>query len=268
MKRRDSSSSDSESAELLVGHVLSSSAKSRSDSWIMDSGATCHMCNNVMLLVELRSLKESLEVTLGDGHTLEATGRGTVVLEMKLPDGTTKKCNLSNVVYVPKLPYNLLSVSKATETGKTTRFSEAGSRILDAKRKLVAAGTRVGCLYYLDCLTSCQQINAAASVCQETREEVWHRRFGHLGARNLQKLAKDKLVDGFDYDVSKQIGFCESCAEGKHQKSQFPTNGGKRSEEPLGLIHSDVCGKMNTKSLSGAEYFLTFIDDRTCYVWM
>ena len=29
-----------------------------------------------------------------------------------------------------------------------------------------------------------------------------------------------------------------------------------------------VCGKMNAESLSGAEYFLTFIDDKTRYVWM
>ena len=55
--------------------------------------------------------------------------------------------------------------------------------------------------------------------------------------------------------MSKEIGFCESCAEGKHHRSQFPTGGGRRSEEPLGLVHSDVCGKMNAKSLSGAEYF-------------
>ena len=27
-------------------------------------------------------------------------------------------------------------------------------------------------------------------------------------------------------------------------------------------------GKMNVQSLSGAEYFLTFIDDKTHYVWM
>ncbi len=31
--------------------------------------------------------------------------------------------------------------------------------------------------------------------------------------------------------------------------------------EPLDLVHSDLCGKINEKSLSGAEYFLTFIDD-------
>ena len=76
------------------------------------------------------------------------------------------------------------------------------------------------------------------------------------------------MVSGYDYDVSKEIGFCESCTEGKHRRSQFPTIGGQRSEEPLGLVHSDVCGKMNAKSLSGAEYFLTFIDDCTRYVWV
>ena len=33
--------------------------------------------------------------------------------------------------------------------------------------------------------------------------------------------------------------------------------------EPLDLVHSDVCGKMNARSLGGAEYFITFIDDQT-----
>ena len=41
-----------------------------------------------------------------------------------------------------------------------------------------------------------------------------------------------------------------------------------RSSEPLDLVHTDVCGKLNTKSLGGAEYFLTFIDDHTQYVWI
>ena len=42
----------------------------------------------------------------------------------------------------------------------------------------------------------------------------------------------------------------------------------KRAEEPLGLVHSDACGKINVKSLSGAEYFLTFIDDKTHFTWV
>ena len=37
---------------------------------------------------------------------------------------------------------------------------------------------------------------------------------------------------------------------------------------PLEIVHSDVCGKLNTPSLGGAEYFLTFIDDYTHYTWV
>ena len=45
-----------------------------------------------------------------------------------------------------------------------------------------------------------------------------------------------------------------------------PLHGGKQAQAPLELIHCDVCGKINAKSLSGAKYFLTFVDDKTRYV--
>ena len=106
---------------------------------------------------------------------------------MKLPDGITNS-TMYHVLYVLKLSYNLLSVPKATKTGKTAKFSEIGCRILDTKRKLIATGKRVGSLYYFDCLIGSQHVNVTGSVCQESKEEVWHRRFGHLGVRNLQKL--------------------------------------------------------------------------------
>ena len=69
------------------------------------------------------------------------------------------------------------------------------------------------------------------------------------------------MVDGFDFDASGKTSFCESCVEGKHHRSPFPTGGGMRAKEPLELVHTDMCGKMNSTSLGGAQYFLTFIDD-------
>jgi len=208
--RQREDSSGSESDALVVGQALSASA---TNNGIVDSGATCHMCNNDKLFVNIRSMQQPLEIMLGDGHALEATGQGVVALEMKLPAGKTRRCKLHDVLFVPKLSYNLLSVSKAAEAGKMAEFNKAGCQILDANKKLIAAATRVGSLYYLDCQskTTSERVNAA-----EVKENVWHRRFGHLGVRNLQKLAKDKLADGLDYDPSKGIGFCESCTEGKH----------------------------------------------------
>ena len=84
----------------------------------------------------------------------------------------------------------------------------------------------------------------------------------------MQTLAKEKLVNGFDYDASGEISCFQACVEGKLHKSQFPTTGDKRAQEPLGLVHSDVYGKIQTSSLGGGHYFLTFIDDHTRYVWV
>ena len=125
---------------------------------------------------------------------------------------------------------------------------------------------RVGSLYYLDCESlPNQQINSAS---HQPKENLWHRRFGHLGEKSLCSLKKDQLADGFDYDASKENDFCESCVSGKIHRSSFPKGGHSRATEPLGLVHSDVCVKISSPSLSQAKYFVVFIDDKTHYVWI
>ena len=46
---------------------------------------------------------------------------------------------------------------------------------------------------------------------------------------------------------------CEPCIDSKHLMNAFPSTWGKRATEILELAHSHVCGKLNTKSLSGCE---------------
>ena len=75
------------------------------------------------------------------------------------------------------------------------------------------------------------------------------------------------MVEEFDYNVSNNISFCESCLEGKQQRSQSPLHSEKKRSKPLEWIHSDVYGKISSKLLGGAECFVTLIDDKTRYVW-
>ena len=133
--------------------------------------------------------------------------------------------------------------------------------------QLIAVATRTGSLYYLECELS-DEASVAESHRQVNNDDLWHQRYGHLSTQGLKQLARKNLVDGFDYDALSEINFCEPCAEGKHHRSKFPISSSKRSTELLGLVHSDVCGKISTPSLSGAEYFLTFTDDKTRYVWV
>lgn len=79
--------------------------------WIVDSGATCHICNSKELFEDLHPLSRPQKVTLGDGHTLEVIGTGAVEVKLKLPGEESKIGRLNEVLYVPTLAYNLLSVA-------------------------------------------------------------------------------------------------------------------------------------------------------------
>jgi len=57
--------------------------------------------------------------------------------------------------------------------------------------------------------------NVADIQMQKYKEDIWHRRFGHLRERSLQKLAKEKLVDGFNFDSSREISYCQPYIVGK-----------------------------------------------------
>ncbi|KAL4335231.1 hypothetical protein GQ457_07G009380 [Hibiscus cannabinus] len=43
---------------------------------------------------------------------------------------------------------------------------------------------------------------------------------------------------------------------------------GERASDLLGLIHSDVCGPMNTQARGGYQYFITFTDDFSRYEYI
>ena len=142
------SSSDSESVGLVVQHSMASLPGKAA--WIIDSGAMCHMCNNKSLFMEYESLKTPLKVTLGDGYEVDAIGSGVVMLNTVLPSGESKQWKLHSVLYVPRLSYNLLGVSVATERGKTVRLEKDCYQVLD-EGKLVAVANKIGELCYLNC---------------------------------------------------------------------------------------------------------------------
>ena len=265
VKKRSDSELDSDKAGLVVKHALSVLETTHESQWIIDSGATSHMCTDRRIFTEFRPLSKSLEVKLGDGDVLMVVGQGTVQLITKCGRDKYLKCTLSDVLYVPKLSCNLLSVSKTTEKGNDVKFYEDTCIIQDVNRKTVAVATRDGGIYHV----TTNQAHATIATTTPMKEDIWHRRYGHLSLMNLQKLARKQLVNNFNFSATQEIQFFKSCIQGKQHKATFPVRSDcEKTKEPLDLVHSDVCGKINCKSLSGAEYFLTFVDDKTRYTWV
>ena len=90
-----------------------------------------------------------MKVAVGDGRKLY--GKGIVLLIAVLADGSTSKCWLCDVIYIPGLSHSLLSVSKAAENSKITRFNDKECEILKNDSHIIARDVKCGNLYYLDC---------------------------------------------------------------------------------------------------------------------
>ena len=254
------------SVGLIATHALLANGDDYSEKWILDSGATCHICCNQKLFDELE-VKSSQDITLGDGRVIKSAGCGTVKVKLTQRDGSYRDCTLHDVLYVPDLSFNLLSIAKAAEYGKVLTFDDSSCNII-SEGDVVGSATKDGSLYYLDSESYSlkQRVN---TVKTRTGVNIWHRRYGHLGITSLKKLAKNKLVSGMSSDdLSDEVELCESCIKGKLHRTPFPSTTSRRAEDKLQVVHSDVCGKVNSKSLSGGEYFLTFVDDSTRYVWV
>ena len=234
------------------------------DSWVIDSGATQHMCNSKNIFSSFIEFSAPSNVEVGDGRSLSALGKGNISLKLNMPNDNIKSCILENVLYVPGLAYNLLSVPQIAKRDKKVIFYENECKIFDMKNTVLATGNKIGKLYILNCF---QNIAVYCSNVSSS-EILWHRRFCHLGMTNLRKLVTKELVRGIECDITKDSFLCNSCCDGKNHKVPFPVSESKSKHKVLDLIHSDVCGKLNPGSLGGGYYFVTFIDDASRYTWV
>ncbi|KMS93463.1 hypothetical protein BVRB_031230, partial [Beta vulgaris subsp. vulgaris] len=81
------------------------------ESCYVDSGASRHMTGNKGLLSNFVELLDAVKIVTADGRTICGIGTG----DMKV--GRGKTVTLKDVLYVPDLKMNLLSVSAATANG-------------------------------------------------------------------------------------------------------------------------------------------------------
>ena len=80
---------------------------------------------------------------------------------------------------------------------------------------------------------------------------LWHLGLGHIGYDRIKRLTKDGPLRELTLG---ELPVCESSLEFKLTKRPLSAKG-NRAKEPLGLIHSDVCGPLNVQA---SGFFLVF----------
>lgn len=261
----DSDSSDSDAAFVL------SDEDGRAGNWLVDSGASSHMTSSHELLHNYEDLEEPQNVRLGDGRIVKATGTGTVMLEMFFKDQKPISATLCNVLYVPDLASNLLSVRAVTLKGYKVEFDLKQCYIKSASGKLKGTGKLVGKLYHLNCRAIVNDARVASSSSPGLSDiDRWHARLGHVNGQRLKEVVTKGLVDGIDEKCGREeLSFCDACVIGKMGRKPNKPVGEVRSTRRLQLVHTDVCGPMQTVSHGGSKYYVTFTDDfsRYCSVY-
>ncbi|MCO5559698.1 hypothetical protein L7F22_013299 [Adiantum nelumboides] len=228
--------------------------------WLLDTDATHHMTPHQHLLCGYESFPASVQVFLGDNRSLNAVGLGY------MPSGTTVK--VRDVYYVPGLSRNILSVTAATLTGSSIEFFHYYCVVhfklpsghfetikIQQKNRLYTIAISQQGPHSLIASTSTLSLN----LTKATSTLLWHYRLGHINSKNLHQMRQKHLCHGLPDSLS-PIDLCEGCLLGKASHKPFPRSQ-TRSTQLNQLVHNDLYGPMETRSLTGSLYFLTFVDD-------
>ena len=108
-----------------------------------------------------------------------------------------------------------------------------------------------GKLYQLECEPAIEE--HASPACEQSGVDLWHQRLGHLSERRLGDIFRKDLVSGIKLPKATKMSFCQGCVEGKMNRKPFRAI---HSTRKLQLVHSDVCGPMQTESFGGHKYFV------------
>lgn len=236
--------------------VFSAYSSLNQDEWYIDSGATMHMTRRSDWMYDEQP-PPIHRITVANSEAIPVQSMGKVNIQTKL-NKVEHQIQVRNVLFIPELTTNLLSVSQLTKSGCKVEFTNTGCNIYNANKNLVATARLIDNMYKLNVVSG----NAYAV----TDLSIWHKRMGHLNMADVKRLPL--CAEGVTISDKEVNTVCIPCCEAKQTRLPFP-NSGSRANALLDIIHTDLCGPMETPSVGGGKYFITFIDDysRKVYVY-
>jgi hypothetical protein len=179
---------------------------------------------------------------------------------------------LKEVLYVPSLRRNLISVSKLDDDGIDCHFGNDKCKIL-VNNECVGLAFRQDKLYLLSLDENANNVcdenmndSPSANVTKKRKRiddassKLWQCRLGHISRGRIERLIKESILLHLEFSDLEQ---CVDCIKGKYVRKIKKDV--KRSAGTLEIIHTDICGPFPMKSVDGYDSFITFPDDYSRY---
>ena len=251
--------------DALVGEMLfSRSGDERSSAWFLDSGASQHISSQREYFSSYERI-DRLAVRLGDGHIVYAEGMGRIDV-LAYNGKTWVRKYLSNVLYILELKYNLFSMGASLAKNMTFESNKIKCAFYkDNEIAVVGEKLENNNLFTMkikvDKVENSYFANESADIVLEKNTlQIWHERLAHQNYTHVKNFLKNNKIK-----INESVEFCDACALGKMHRSPFPSSE-NRTTRVGEIIHSDLCGPMETNSIGGSRYFLLFKDDFSQYV--
>ncbi|CAH9138233.1 unnamed protein product, partial [Cuscuta epithymum] len=243
-------------------HTKTVTTNSKVCTWIVDTGASDHMTFDSSIFSITKNLEKPIKVGLPDGSIKSVIMIGDVNL--------TDEIILKDVLFLPGFQHNLLSVGKLLDdTGYSVIFDKHNCVLQDpiSKKATQLGGRRNG--VYEICfgrnsskmsLNNYSSCHTALVASNKADVHLFHARLGHSSLSKLKYVQNNN-----DFNKVSDLE-CEACILAKQHKQPFVVSK-SLTEKPFELVHIDLWGPYRFKSVTGASYFLTILDDHSRVTW-
>ncbi|XP_020239963.1 uncharacterized protein LOC109818844 [Cajanus cajan] len=204
---------DNDSEKVLLMATTVQAEGLEGNSWYLDTGCSTHMTRRKDWFASLDELIKS-KVKFADARVLMAEGVGKITVKKKKGDQVL----IIDVLFVPGLKSNLLSLGYLLEKGYTSRLENKMLRVYDKQNHLILKSPLTKNRTFKVEIDVVDQECLAVTVKKE--EWLWHYRLGHLNFRDLQNLKSKDMVRGLPH-ISPPNEVCSDCMESKQLRNSF-----------------------------------------------
>nr|GEX44717.1 integrase, catalytic region, zinc finger, CCHC-type, peptidase aspartic, catalytic [Tanacetum cinerariifolium] len=204
--------------------------------WIIDSGCSKHMTGNPALLTNFME-KFLVTVRFGNNDFAVIAGYGDVVIG---------SMTIKILYYVEGLGHNLFSVGQFCGKGLKVAFRKSTCFVRNKNGVDLLIGDRSSNLYTI----ALNEIASNFSSCLLAKDSysqswLWHQRLSHFNFATINNLVKNNLVRGLPKMKFKKDHLCYACEQGKIHRKHHKSKTTFASNQPLYLLHMDLCGLMH-----------------------
>ncbi|GKC25788.1 putative ribonuclease H-like domain-containing protein [Tanacetum coccineum] len=232
---------------------------------VIDSGCSMHMTRNKGYLDEYKDYDGGL-VFFDDG-------KGRISGKGKIKIGTL---DFKDVYFCKELKYNLFSVSQICDKKNNVLLTDTECLVLSSDFKLLDESQvllkvpRKDNIYSVDLKSVVPTGDLTCLIAKAIIDEsnTWHRRLGHINFKTMNKLVKGNLVKGLPSKIFENDHSCVACQKGKQHKASYKTKLVNSISKPLHMLHMDLFGPTNVKSLMKKSYCLVVTDDFSRFSWV